>query len=437
MELNVLTLRHAGTVARLAWRKLVSNRSSDGKRASGQESPALPLINVRELIASVPLQQHLERAEAYFASLQDPDWQMAKPFGSPEEAPALLINFGTVLQGMKLGKGIRVLDFGAGTGWTSHAMSQLGCEVIVCDVAPSALKIAERLYREHPPFGSPPPPRFLQFDGHRLDLPDGWVDRILCFDAFHHAPNTEEVLAEFARVLVDGGIAAFSEPGPNHSRTPQSQDEMRNFGVIEGDLDIEQIWSAAQRLGFGDISLAAYHVPPHHVSLDQYRDLLRGGEAYLRWAEATRGFLHDVRTFFLVKGSSLKLDSRRSEGLAARLELVSVTPSARSGEPLELDVNVTNTGTAEWLPSGTVPGGVALGVHLLRSDGTAEARDWIWADLTMPKRAVFPGERVTVHLVTPPLPAASWILEIDLVADKVVWFSRAGSPPLLVPVSVG
>ena len=56
-------------------------------------------------------------------------------------------------------------------------------------------------------------------------------------------------LSEMGRVLRPGGIAGFSEPGPNHSRDPQSQHEMRRYGVPERDLVIEDVWALGRRSG--------------------------------------------------------------------------------------------------------------------------------------------------------------------------------------------
>src|SRR5437879_5980673 len=82
--------------------------------------------------------------------------------------------------------GAVVLDFGAGSCWTSRYLSQLGCRVIALDVSPTALRYGQELYARQPLIGDRPAPRFLQFDGKRIDVEDASVDRILCLDAFHH-----------------------------------------------------------------------------------------------------------------------------------------------------------------------------------------------------------------------------------------------------------
>ncbi len=127
------------------------------------------------------------------------------------------------------------------------------------------------------------------------------------------------LIAEFARVLRPGGVAAFAEPGPRHSRTPLSQFEMRTYGVVENDIDIHAIWRTARRCGFTDGKLAVFHTPPYHVSIEEFADLLAGGRSADKWVESTRAFLRHVRTFFLIKTGAGAADSRSASGLACRI----------------------------------------------------------------------------------------------------------------------
>ena len=117
-----------------------------------------------------------------------------------------------------------MLDFGAGSCWASRWLSQLGMEVIALDVSKTALKIGEELYVRLPVIGESPRHRFLVSDGHRIDLADDSLDRIVCLDTFHHLLNPDEILREMYRVLRPGGIAGFwslarTTPKPlSHSR---------------------------------------------------------------------------------------------------------------------------------------------------------------------------------------------------------------------------
>src|SRR5207237_8554259 len=101
-----------------------------------------------------------------------------------------------------------------------------------------------------------------------FELSDESVDRILCFDAFHHLANPDEALREMCRVLKPGGIAGFSEPGPEHSRSPQSQYEMRTFRVIENDVRMAEIHGWGRAAGFARLQLSVFNSLPFHLSLD-------------------------------------------------------------------------------------------------------------------------------------------------------------------------
>jgi SAM-dependent methyltransferase len=386
---------------------------------------AQDFIDVRKLIAETPMEELNRTAEAYFSSLESWEHHLAKPFSNVDDAPQLLISLGTVLQGLSLAPGMTVLEFGAGTGWLSRFLTQLGCRMILLDVAPTALEIARDLYKRQPTIGDRPEPRFLVFDGQHIDLPDASVDRILCFDSFHHAPYPNAVLRELGRVLKPRGIAAFAEPGPRHSTTPQSQYEMRTYGVVEADIDIHAIWEAAKRLGFVDLKLAAFNVPPFHVSLPEYDDLLASGETFGKWAEQTRSFLHDARTFFLTKAGAEELDSRRTEGLRAVIE-------ARL-DGLDVHVTVRNIGKAKWLESHEPHGGVALGAHL--HDASGQLVDLDYARTVLP-RPLAPGEEVTFDFELPQLQPGRWIVELDCVAEKVAWFAQVGSTPTRLEIEV-
>jgi SAM-dependent methyltransferase len=394
------------------------------------------VIHVKELLASASIEELHRRAEEYFASLTDWEHHLAKPFSTPEESATLLINLGTLLQGLAPFPGAAVLDFGAGTGWLSRLLTQLGCAVTLLDVSPTALRIARELYDRVPIVGDRPRPQFLPFDGLRIQLPDASVDRIVSFDAFHHVPNPDAVLREFARVLKPGGIAAFAEPGPRHSESPQSQHEMRTYGVVENDIDVHAIWRVARTCGFRDLRMIVFHGPPFHVSLDEFEQLLAGREtSAAEWAESTRQFLRHVRHFLLFKEGSERLDSRRAEGLACDISLAAA-PIAVQGQPLTIDVIVTNTGSAIWLSSDTELGGVRVGAHLYDAAGTLVDFNAALQPLATTPREVHPSETVSARVTIAAQPAGHYKVEIDCVALGVTWFGQCGSRPLVVPVEM-
>ena len=195
--------------------------SSDRTEFSPQRDT---FVDVRALSDTLTVEELARTADDYYRNTLDfADRYLAKPFDDPHDTPDLLGSFAHLLGGLRLAPGMAVLDFGAGAGWTTYFLTQLGCAVTALDVSPTALELAKKRFARLPPVGRQPEPRFLAFDGRRVDLPDASVDRIVCFDAFHHVPNPAAVMSELGRVLRPGGIAGFSEPGPHHSKAARSQ----------------------------------------------------------------------------------------------------------------------------------------------------------------------------------------------------------------------
>lgn len=385
--------------------------------------PPADFIDVRELMRATPLDEWNRRAEVYFAGLTKFDEQLAKPFSSPGDSPMLLVNAGIALQALRALPGMTVLDFGAGTGWLTRALAQLGCHVISVDVSQSALDIARRDLERRPMIGAAPQPTFLRFDGRRLELEDESVDRVICFDSFHHVPNPDDVLRELARILKPGGLAAFSEPGPRHSRSPQSQFEMRTYGVLENDIDLHALWPIARDAGFAELRVGVFQGDAQFVDLETFEELLSGGSALVEGARKLRDFLFNIREFTLRKAGQEQLDSRAAHALGASID-AELRSEPRADAPIAIHAVIRNTGAAIWLPSPTLPGGVCLGVHLYAGPELVTF-DYHWEALPGP--GLRPGEETTLDFELPPPGPGRYVLELDCVAQNVAWFATGGS----------
>jgi hypothetical protein len=274
------------------------------------------------------------------------------------------------------------------------------------------------------------------FDGKRIDLPDASVDRVICFDAFHHAANPDAVIREFGRILTPGGIAAFVEPGPRHEDAPRSQFEANTYGVVEKDVDVHAVWRTARRCGFADIRLSVFNGTPFQVSLDEFEDLMAGGATKDRWAASTRQFLRYVRSFTLIKSGTERIDSRTTQELRCEIRATSALVRGAAGSPIVLEATVTNTGNATWLSPAAGRGGVRLGTHLYDADGRLLQFDHVCEDLTAPAREIAPGETVRCRLTLPPMSPGRYRIELDCVASHVAWFAQAGSRPAMVTLEV-
>lgn len=417
-----------------AGRLCQDGREADMPAEDAGEDPER--VDVAELLASAGVTELAERAEWYFRAVDDPGTLLAKPLADMRETPDLLVTFGQVLRGLRPLPGMRVLDFGAGTCWTSRFLTQLGCRVTALDVSPTALDMGRRLFAELPVVGERPAPEFLPFDGHRFDLPDASVDRVLCFDALHHVPNPAEVIGEMGRVLRPGGIAAFAEPGDRHSLQPQSQYEMRHFGILENDVVIEDVWEWARQAGFADLRLCLLDSAPGWVDLPTFRDVVAGRDEPAVFSRATRAAIGDRRMFRLRREGVEVPDSREAEGLVAELELADVEIGESASTVVVAGAcRARNPGPRFWLPSDAEFGPVVLGVRLHLGDGTM--RDL--TPVSLPGRGVAPGDGVDfpVRIGIPPQPEGAVAVEFDLKSENVCWFALNGSPVVTVPLTPG
>lgn len=396
-------------------------------------------IDVRQLLTRYTVEELNRSADEYFHQFSTPEAVgrlLAKPFICPQESPELLISFGHVMQGLQLVPGQTVLDFGAGSCWSSRYLTQLGYRVIATDVSETALRIGRQGFDLYPVQGDHHPPTFLPFDGHRFDLPDASIDRVLCLSAFHHVPNQATILREMARVLKPGGIAGFSEPGPNHSKSAQSQHEMRNFAVVENDIHLDEIWPLAEQAGFSDIEVAYWTPGIGLMPLADYLGYARQGrQLNTGCARVARLHLQERSLFFLHRGEPGRPTSRQARGLAAEIEVALASPRVPVGQPATGTVRVRNIGSATWLPAAAPIGAVNLGVR--RHAGWLRRRQEV-SRHPVPSGGpgIRPGDEVVMPVTLPPLPPGRHELVFDLVAELVTWFEQVGSRPARVVVEV-
>lgn len=405
------------------------------QHSTGDMPPAADaVVDPRTLSATLSVEALARTAEDYYrTTVQFKERYLAKPFADPHDMPDLVGSFAQLVSGLRLAPGLTVLDFGAGACWTTRCLAQLGCATIALDVSPTALELGKELFARLPPLGDQPAPRFLLFDGRRVELPDASVDRICCFDAFHHVPNPADVMRELGRVLRPGGIAGFSEPGPHHSKGSRSQYEMKNYTAIENDVVMDDVWAWARDAGFVDLELAVFSTEGYRVPLAAFEEIRRGGRAVTQYTEHLRTFLQGHQTFFLRKGGAAPKDSRDRDGLKCEIRIRVDQTRLRRDDRIRGTATVQNVGTATWLPSASPLGGVNLGVHLRSGDGRPIAVDF--ARIPLPATTE-PGRTQTFDFAIAPPPPGTYLLEFDLVSERVGWFEMNGSHTVSVPLTV-
>jgi SAM-dependent methyltransferase len=381
------------------------------------------LIDVNELIATLTDAELVASADAYFRSLDIRSEQCRKPFSNPKDAAHLTRNLGLLFEAAELFTGCDVLDFGCATGWLTHGLAAMGSHAVGVDIAPAALRLAEELAPlADPGQGSV---KFLAYAGDRLPFDDESFDRIICFDSFHHVKDQAATLREFARVLRAGGRIAMLEPGPFHSRTTQSQDEMRRYRVIENDIELGRVARDAQAAGLDAPEMLVQLPKPLRLNLDEYLQWAAGGMTKTRAVaigERMASQMVNTQCFYLTKGEP-RIDSRQAGSLGAEIRLTDPISIQRAGFA-SFKVEVRNTGTGHWICDRPAkPGCVNLGVQLLGDDDQPVRLDFMRVGL--PHEVVYPGSSLVLS-VDIPLSVVVRRVRLDMVSEHVAWFAQLG-----------
>ena len=369
-------------------------------------------------------------AEEYFKNLTDHTQLMAKPFHDIVESPKLLCKLGQMLSGLRLGKGMTVVDFGAGSCWLSRLLNELSCATISVDPAPTALKIGQALFSQIPPI-SPhiKEPRFLNFDGCNIQLADDSVDRIIIFDTFHHIPNQEDILAEFFRILKPGGIAGFTDVGPHHSTAISSQLEMQRYKVLEQDLYVEELKRVVERIGFSSIYFKLFSHPDKEITYDDYIKIARKKKMPKPITHFISESMEDNPIFFLIK-DQYQGDSRHPSGLKHQLKISKFPTQVKPDTPFNINIEIQNKGDSTWLSENMSDIGVVkIGVHLFSASNHLINPDFLRFPF---EKNILPNQKVTRTLsITLPV-QGKYRLEFDLVSEYISWFEALGSRPVSV-----
>lgn len=99
------------------------------------------------------------------------------------------------------------LDVGTGAGHTAIAMAPRVAHVVATDLTPAMLAETARLAAERALSNV----EIRDADAEALPFPDGAFDLVTCRLAFHHFPQPDTAVREFARVLRPGGTLAFAD----------------------------------------------------------------------------------------------------------------------------------------------------------------------------------------------------------------------------------
>jgi SAM-dependent methyltransferase len=343
-----------------------------------------------------------------------------------------LFDFTIVARSLDLRPGAEVLDFASGSGYVSELLNRLGYTTIAFDLDPQLLAAGrERLSLD--PRCDTTRTHFVVGDGLSLPFPDESFDGVICMNALHHMPDYHATLAEMYRVLRPGARAVFSEPGAEHSKTAESINMMKQFGVLERDIILSDIYKLAKRIGFRRLCLKPY-VYPEQVELDYeeftaFKEGKKVSTPYLSSQEIAETIERYHPLFYLEKGGERPLTSATTspELLRARIVIKDCPDRVRKGEGMRVIALCENTGQCLWLSKPRPLGGfVTFGVKLLTPDGRllddTRGRQPLANDVP-------PGGQIEVasELSLEGLAPGRYRILFDMVNEMVTWFQDKGS----------
>lgn len=167
-----------------------------------------------------------------------------KPYSDPDVAE-YLIDLGQIMRFLPKAPA-RVLDLGAGSGWTSEAFARAGYTVVGLDISPDMIALANERVK---------PGMDLSF--HAMDyerrIPFPPFDAVVIYDALHHALDEQAVIRQVASALVPGGRFICIEPGQGHSVAPHSVEVMQKYGTTEKDMPYSYIRYLLNAAGFSSV----------------------------------------------------------------------------------------------------------------------------------------------------------------------------------------
>jgi ubiquinone/menaquinone biosynthesis C-methylase UbiE len=346
-----------------------------------------------------------------------------------------LFDFTVAARALELRPGARVLDFASGSGFVSELLNRFGYETVACDFDLQMLRNArERLGTDPRCIGSLA--HFVTGDGQSMPLADESFDGVICMNALHHMDDYDTALREIHRVLRPGARAAFSEPGSEHSRSPDSVNMARQFGVVEKDIVLAELHEMAREIGF-ERMLVKPMVYPEFVDVD-YEDFprFRQGQTLDSPLLAPAGIAtvleksHSI--FTLVKAGIRTPTSANAapELLRASLEVSGFPSRTEAGKPVRFTVRCSNTGESVWVHEPRPVGGqITLGVKIVGADG--RLLDDLQGRMGLPAD-VSPGESVEIQtqISLEELPPGRYGLVVDMVNERVAWFADLGSEPV-------
>ena len=384
-----------------------------------------------------------KRTEAPAArGYRDPFAHGLFPVGVPTHDLGLtrLFDLSTVLLMLGCRPGDRVLDLGAGSGFSSEMLARFGYDVVAIDPDLQALSYNRR----RPTFDATRIEGRVRVVGSLAeDLPftDATFDGLVGLNVLHHVPDLTRATREFARVLRPGARAAFCEPGLEHLEAAETKRAIAELGENDRPFDVFAFLQRARELGFDQAFFSATLQPPLRTVPIHDIDLFASGQHPTRTLRESGVVdeIHRRHAFaMLVRDGERERTSRFPGVLKREIQVQGVPARLVRGMTYRPSARVKNTGDTRWIAEVSPMGGfVTIGCKFANAAGRVVCDT---AGRTVLQSDVRPNESATVEialLVPPDMAPGAYELRFDMVDELVCWFSDLpDNPPQVFHVTV-
>ncbi len=338
-----------------------------------------------------------------------------------------LFDLSTILMLLDCRPGDRVLDLGAGSGFSSEMLARFGYDVVAVD--PDGTALVNNRRRSAIDAGRiAGTVQVASGIAEHLPCADGAFDGVLCMNAMHHVGDLPAAVAELARVLKPGARAVLSEPGLAHLEQAETRRARSEHGEDDRAFDVLAFLRLALDGGFSDAMLSATLQPPLRLLPLQEVELYLSGH-HQRPHMTPGGVIDELHRHhpyaMLVRAGAKPKTSRNPGVLACEVHTEPLPPSVRAAGRFSIHARALNTGDTLWLARPSRHGGyVTFGCKW-----TDAASGRLVTDVPGRTRLasdVAPGATTaaTIDMALPStLPPGAYVLKVDLVDEFVCWFS--------------
>jgi len=343
-------------------------------------------------------------------------------------------DFANMAVTLALRAGRSILDVGCGSGWLSEYFARLGYEVKGIDISPTLIEMSRRRVASVPYDVDHETTLRCTFAIHDIETGplDEKFDAVICYDSLHHFEDERAVMRNIASMLEVGGVLFILEgerPAAGSSTEAELRAVMEQYRTLESPFDYSYLRELLDENGFAIVG--------DYVSVNGLfeRELIEDDRLPLRNVPTNYHYLACRKVAEGAPASSIP-DSRKPGRLSARIALRS-KPNLRisSGEALEIDLEIENTGDTLWLAGSDARAGVVMpAVRIIDAEGTVVRE--VHGEPPLP-HAVAPAEMIRLKIgCAAPQRSGGYALRVDLVDEQVCWFEDSGSAPLTMRLEV-